>query len=291
GAAIVGATADIAPADRRLYGVRDVTGTVDSLDLITASILSKKLAAGLQALVLDVKCGSGAFMKSPEDAGELAQALVQTANALGCPTQALVTDMSAPLVPALGNAVEIAAVMQVLSGLDTGSLLQLTCALGGAVLVSGGLACDCTTGETMIAQAVSSGRAMEHFARMVHAQGGPLGFDAIWADVLPQASVVQAVTAPQAGYITAMDGEALGLCVVRLGGGRQIESDGIDPAVGLTHVVALGARVEVGQTLAHVHAADHAGAEAAAQAVTQAITIGQALPPPSRPLVLQRITS
>ncbi|MEO0390632.1 MAG: thymidine phosphorylase, partial [Pseudomonadota bacterium] len=177
GCAIVGATADIAPADKRLYAIRDVTATVESLDLITASILSKKLAAGLEGLVLDVKTGSGAFMKDIGAAQELAQALVRTSNAAECKTSALITDMSQPLVPSMGNALEVAEVMRVLrSGRAQGSLVEICAALGGLLLSGAGLAQDVQDGADQISAAIRSGQAAERFGKMIAAQGGPLGF-------------------------------------------------------------------------------------------------------------------
>ncbi len=274
GCAIVGATGDIAPADRRLYAVRDVTSTVDSLDLITASILSKKLAAGLDGLVLDVKVGSGAFMKDIGAARALAQALVGTANAAGCPTQAVISDMSQPLVPSLGNALEVAEVMRVLTGEQTGGIVDLCGALGGGLLARAGLADDADAGARQIVGAIADGRAAERFGAMIAALGGPLRFAEDWQRFLPKATVVREVAAVSGGTVQAIDGEALGNAVVDLGGGRVVESDPVDPAVGLARVVRVGARVEKGQPLAVIHAARPAQADRAAQAVRDAITLG-----------------
>ena len=284
GCAIVSASADIAPADKRLYAIRDVTATVESLDLITASILSKKLAAGLEGLVLDVKCGSGAFMKSAEDAKALAQALVETANAAGCPTSALITDMSQPLAPSLGNALEVIEVMRVLTGAASGRLAELTVELGGASLAQAGI----EDGASKIETALTSGQAAEKFGAMVYAMGGPVRFVEDWTRFLPEAPVIREVPAPATGTISAIQGEALGLAVVALGGGRQVESDIVNPAVGLSDVVALGDTVTKGQPLARVHAAREAQADAAVQAVQSAITIGGQAPTPN--LVLETIT-
>lgn len=287
GCAVVGATARIAPADRRLYAVRDVTATVESIDLITASILSKKLAAGLQGLVLDVKAGSGAFMKSGEDAAALARSLVEVANGAGCPTAALITDMDEPLAPALGNAVEVAICMEVMAGDRAAAprLYDLSVALGGRLLALTGE--DEAAGAARIAAALDDGRAMERFARMVAALGGPPDMEADWRTHLPKAPVVVPVPAPAAGHIAAIDGEALGLAVVDLGGGRRIETDRIDPAVGLTQVLGLGAAVGRGDALAMVHARDATQAAAAVQAVQAAVTLGAA--PAPRPLVSERV--
>ena len=274
GCAIVGATGDIAPADKRLYAVRDVTSTVDSLDLITASILSKKLAAGLEGLVLDVKVGSGAFMKDLNAARDLAQALVGTANAAGCPTRAVISDMSQPLVPSLGNALEVAEVMQVLRGDVRGPIVELCAALGGVLLSGAGLAKDADVGAAMIETAIADGRAAERFGAMIAALGGPVRFVEDWQRFLPEATVMREVTAQSSGYVRSIDGEALGLVVVGLGGGRMIESDPVDPAVGLSRVVRLGAWVEKGQPLCVIHAARPMQADRALATVRGAIVLG-----------------
>ena len=274
GCAIVGATGDIAPADKRLYAVRDVTSTVDSLDLITASILSKKLAAGLEGLVLDVKVGSGAFMKDLNAARDLAQALVGTANAAGCPTRAVISDMSQPLVPSLGNALEVAEVMQVLRGDVRGPIVELCAALGGVLLSGAGLAKDADVGAAMIEAAIADGRAAERFGAMIAALGGPVRFVEDWQRFLPEATVMREVTAQSSGYVRSIDGEALGLVVVGLGGGRMIESDPVDPAVGLSRVVHLGAWVEKGQPLCVIHAAWPMQADRALATVRGAIVLG-----------------
>ena len=289
GCAIVSATGKIAPADRRLYAIRDVTATVESVDLITASILSKKLAAGLGSLVLDVKCGSGAFMKTPEDALELAQALVSTANGAGCKTAALITDMNEPLAPALGNAVEVAVCMEVLAGNTVAAprLYDLTVALCAKLLVMQGE--DPVDAADRVTVAISSGKAMEHFARMITALGGPPDMAQDWHTHLPKAPIVGDVTAPATGRITSIDGEALGLAVVGLGGGRNVETDPINPAVGLTEMVGLGDSVSRGDPLCVVHAADEDAAVAAAMAVQAAISIGDDVTP-TGPLILQEVT-
>ncbi|WP_353474446.1 thymidine phosphorylase [Salipiger sp. H15] len=283
GCAIVSASEGIAPADRRLYAIRDVTATVESLDLITASILSKKLAAGLEGLVLDVKVGSGAFMKTMEEARALARSLVGTANAAGCHTSALISGMDEPLADALGNALEVRSSMEVLTGGAGGPLLELSVALGAELLAGAGIG----GGEGKLRESVASGAAAERFGRMVAGLGGPSDFVERWSDMLPEAPVVIDVPAPEAGHVAAMDGEALGLAVVHLGGGREVESDPVDPAVGLSHVLRLGQAVEAGQPLARVHAAGAGAAEAAAQAVRAAIRIGEA--PELGPLVRERI--
>ncbi|MEP4198593.1 MAG: thymidine phosphorylase [Aliishimia sp.] len=278
GAAIVGATSNIAPADKRLYAIRDVTSTVESLDLITASILSKKLAAGLDGLVLDVKVGSGAFMKDMDDAQALADALVRTANAAGCKTTALITDMNQPLVPALGNALEVAEVARVLTGGGGGALADICAALGGVLLAGGGLASDVQDGANQVARVIRDGRAAEVFGRMIAAQGGPLAFMDNWSRFLPEATVIREITARDTGYVTAIDGEALGLAVVRLGGGRMVETDAIDPAVGYSELISLGTKVSKGTVLGVVHAVRPKEADVAEAALRSAITIGASAP-------------
>lgn len=290
GCAIVAASAQIAPADRRLYAVRDVSATVESLDLITASILSKKLAAGLDGLVLDVKTGSGAFMKSEDDARALAQALVGTANAAGCPTAAVLTDMNQPLVPSLGNALEVAESMRVLTGTVRGALEHISAVLGGVVLAGAGLAESAEAGAEAVSRAIASGQAAERFGTMIAAQGGPVGFVEDWARFLPEATVIREVPAPASGHIAAFAGEALGLAVVELGGGRQVESDTVDPSVGISDILPLGARVEKGQPLARIHAARTEAADRAVRAVQAAVTLAETAPE-IPPLIRERITA
>lgn len=287
--AIVSASAEISPADRRLYAVRDVTGTVESIDLITASILSKKLAAGLEALVLDVKCGSGAFMKTPADAEALASALVGTAQGAGCMASALITDMSQPLIGSAGNALEVAEVMQTLTGTHVDvRLVDITAALGGEALAIGGLASDAVDGAGRIRQALESGAAAECFGRMVAAQGGPADFVERWPDRLPAAPVIVEVPSPASGGVAAIDGQTLGLAVVALGGGRQREGERINPAVGLSDLAGLGARVRAGEPLAMVHAPSEQAAELAIAAVQAAYRLAETAPS-TPPLILKRI--
>lgn len=288
GVVIAAANTGLAPADRRLYAIRDVSATVESLDLITASILSKKLAAGLGGLVLDVKVGSGAFMPDIAQARALATALVETANAAGCRTTALITDMNQPLAPAAGNAVEVRCAMQVLTGTATGPLHDLTCALGGEALRLGGLCERQETGAEKIAEAIRTGKAAERFGRMIAAMGGPIAFVEDWARFLPEATVIREVTADRAGYVGAIDGRALGQAVVAMGGGRKVETDRIDPSVGFSDVVGLGTKVTRGQPLLCLHASRASHAEAAEAVVRQAITITDA-PPTEQPILHERI--
>ncbi|WP_299911150.1 thymidine phosphorylase [uncultured Paracoccus sp.] len=281
GCAIVSASGEMAPADRRLYAIRDESGTVESLDLITASILSKKLAAGLQGLVMDVKLGSGAFSKTGEQAEALARALVETGGELGCPTVALITDMDQPLANAAGNALELRAAIRALRG-EGGRLLDLFLALSEACLKIVGLE------PSLARQALDSGAAAERFARMVAALGGPSDLLENPDRHLPSAPVVRPVPAPQAGAVAAIETEALGHAVVALGGGRVQASDRIDPRVGLAELARIGQEVEPGQPLAMVHAADEAAADRAIAAVQAAYHLGTA--PAPRPLILKEIT-
>ncbi len=289
GCAIVGASAEIAPADRRLYAIRDVTGTVESIDLITASILSKKLAAGLEALVLDVKVGSGAFLAGMEEAQALAEALVSTAQGAGCMTRALITDMDEPLIAAAGNALEVIEVMETLTGTAvTTKLWDLTVALGGEALALGGLAADAADGEGRIARALESGQAAETFAEMVAALGGPMDFVERWPDRLPSAPVVLEVAPLEEGVVTAIDTRAIGEVVVGLGGGRRREGDKVNPSVGLSEIAAVGEDVGPDMPFARIHAGTAEAAEAAAQALRAAFRIGPEAPP-ERDLILGRI--
>jgi thymidine phosphorylase len=291
GCAIVSATGAIAPADKRLYAVRDVTGTVESIDLITASILSKKLAAGLDALVLDVKCGSGAFMTTLHEAQTLAQSLVTTANGAGCKTSALITDMNQPCCGAMGNALEIMEVMKALtSGEVDNYLCTLTCALGGELMVLSGLADDIDAAHNAIRDTLIDGSAAERFGQMVSALGGPADFVDYWRDRLPSAPVVRDVTAPRAGYVATMDGQAMGMAVVHLGGGRTKGGERIDPAVGLSNICQLGDAVDSDVLIATIHARTLEDADAAEAALLGAISIGDAAPIKSA-LILEKVTA
>jgi thymidine phosphorylase len=287
GCAIVSASNTLAPADRRLYAIRDVTATVESVPLITASILSKKIAAGLQALVLDVKCGNGAIAATLEEARALAHSLVQVATRLGLPTVALITDMNQVLGDHAGNALEVREAIDFLTGKRREPrLLKLTLELGAEVLVLARLCADLEAARKRLAGALYHGHAAEHFARMVAARGGPR--DVLRDAALPSAPVQRIVPAPGSGYVAAMDTRALGLVVVELGGGRRRSGDAIDPRVGLAQCRPIGAAVHAGDALAVVHAADEASAAAAVAAVLAAYHVGlSAIQPPA--LIHQRI--
>ncbi|MBA4612789.1 thymidine phosphorylase [Stappia taiwanensis] len=292
GCAIIGQTADLAPADQRFYGIRDVTGTVESLDLITASILSKKLAAGLGGLVLDVKWGSGAFMATLEEASALAESLVRVANGAGCPTTALLTDMNEPLASAAGNAVEVRNAVDFLTGKEIDNrLFDVTVALGAEALVTGGLATDAEDGADRMREAFDSGAAAERFAKMVSALGGPADFVERPEAYLAAAPVERAIYPESPGTVVAVDARAIGVAVVELGGGRRTFDDVIDPSVGLTHIAGIGHSVDSDAPLAIVHAASEAAAARAADSVRAAYRIGGAAEVEDRPVIARRIAA
>ncbi|WP_417357241.1 thymidine phosphorylase [Gallaecimonas pentaromativorans] len=274
GVAIIGQTGSLAPADKRFYATRDISATVESIALITASILSKKLACGLDALVMDVKVGSGAFMPSYEDSKALAQSIVDVANGAGTRTHALLTDMNQVLASSAGNAVEIAETVRYLKGEGANARLnEVVMALGSEMLILGKLAKDDTEARAKLSQALASGAAAERFAKMVSALGGPSDFLEQSARYLPKAPLSRAVYAKGEGVVSAMDTRALGLAVVALGGGRRQASDAIDHSVGLTELIGLGQSTE--QPLAVVHGRSEAALDAAEAAVQSAVTLGQ----------------
>ena len=278
GVAIVGQTAELAPADGRLYAVRDVTATVESIPLITASILSKKLAAGLDSLVMDVKVGSGAFMPTLEKARALASSIVEVGRGAGLATTALLTDMNQPLAPCAGNAMEVRCAIDVLTCASTANgpasrLIEATFALAAEMLVSARLASTRDAALEVLARALKSGSAAECFARMVAALGGP-------SDLLEHpdrhllcAPCHRAVLAPSDGIVRAIDVRAIGMAVVALGGGRRRVEDRIDPAVGLRGFAQVGAKLKAGDVIASIDARDEAQAARAAAAVLQSYSI------------------
>ena len=288
------ASATLAPADRRLYAIRDVTATVESLPLITASILSKKLAAGLQSLVLDVKLGSGAFMRELGAARELAVSLVRVARGAGLPAVALITDMNQVLGATAGNALEVREAIDLLTfqvSADAGAarqqqrLLDLTLALGAEALMLAGLCMDAGTARQRLHDALRSGAAAERFARMVALLGGPV--DVLRDAQLPQAPVQRALVAPRDGFIATVDTRAVGMAVVALGGGRLRAGDKVDPRVGLSNILPLGSQLRAGQALLQIHAATDADADAAEQRLLAAISIADEAPA-AQPLIVER---
>ncbi|AWI89703.1 thymidine phosphorylase [Methylobacterium sp. DM1] len=289
GCAIIGQTADLAPADRRLYAIRDVTGTVESLDLITASILSKKLAAGLQGLVMDVKAGSGAFMASRAEARALAESIVTVANAAGLRTRALITDMDAPLASSAGNAVEVAYAVDYLTGRAREPRFHaVTLALAAEMLVIGGLAATRVEAEERLTTALDSGAACAVFSRMVAALGGPADFVEAADRYLPRAPVVRPVTAQASGVVECIETRAVGLAVIGLGGGRTRPQDAIDPRVGFTDLARSGDRLAKDDPIGLVHAADEAAAARAEAALWAAYRIGEEAPSAREP-VMERL--
>lgn len=289
GCAIIGQTGDLAPADKRLYAIRDVTATVESIPLITASILSKKLAAGLQGLVMDVKVGSGAFMASLEEAQSLAKSLVTVANRAGLPTSALLTDMDAPLASAAGNAVEVAYAVDYLTGRRREPRFhEVTVRLGAEMLFLGRIVASVADGRARMEEAIASGRAAERFGMMVAALGGPADFVEASERHLARAPVVRAVHAHRTGFVTSVDTRTVGVAVIALGGGRTRAEDVIDHAVGLTNLAGPGEEVGPGRPLAIVHARDEGTADAAEAALRRAYVIGQDKPA-GRGIILERM--
>jgi thymidine phosphorylase len=276
GCAIVGQTARLAPADRRLYAIRDATGTVESIPLIVGSILSKKLAAGLDALVMDVKFGSGAMMPKLDRARELAQAIVEVAVGNGLPTVALLTDMNQVLGRTAGNAVEVRESIDHLTGAARDQrLLEVTLALCAELLVLGEIQGDVESARAAAVAALESGRAAERFGAMVAELGGPVDLVDAPSRHLPSAPVVKVVEPEYAGVVSAVDVRAVGIAIVNLGGGRAREDDVVDHSVGLTEVAALGERVDPGaRPLAILHARDDDSARRAADAVRAAFVVG-----------------
>jgi pyrimidine-nucleoside phosphorylase len=282
GCVISGATADIVPADRKLYALRDVTGTVPSIPLITASIMSKKLAEGLDALVLDVKHGSGAFMKTLHQARELAHSMVNTGRRMGVPTTALVTDMNQPLGRMAGNAVEVNESIDALRGAGPSDLMEVMLELGAELLVLANRENTQNAARIRLQRAIDSGAGLEKFREMVAAQGGDL-------DAPRPVAPAQEVLCPRGGFVTAVDTEQLGRVIIELGGGRKKLGDKLDLSVGLEMLVRIGDAVEAGQPLVRVFAKKDAAGKVRTD-LLGAITIADnRVDPP--PLIVERITS
>jgi len=285
GCAIIGQTSDLAPADRRLYSIRDITGTVESVPLITASILSKKMAAGLDGLVMDVKFGTGAFMATTDEAETLATSIVGTAGASGMKTHALLTDMNENLGLTAGNAVEVRESVQYLRGDHRESRLdEVTLGLVAEMLFVGGIENDRAAARNRADEAVSSGRAAEVFARMVTALGGPTDFLENYDRHLPSAPVVKPVLAQRQGILTNVDGRKFGNAIIELGGGRRKVDDELDLSVGFVDVAPVGATIDANRPLAVVHAANEATATLASDMLREACVLGESSPP-DRPVI------
>ena len=290
GCAVIGQTDNLAPADRRLYATRDVTGSVESIPLIVSSILSKKIAGGLGGLVMDVKCGSGAFCDTVAMARDLATGLVAVANQAGLPTVALITDMDRVLGRNVGNALEVVEAVDYLKGEGTrdARLHEVTMALAGEMIALGRLAPDAAAGRALAEKALADGRAAERFGRMVAALGGPDDFLEHGNRYLGYAPVIRPCNAERSGHVAGMNARDIGIAVVALGGGRSHADDAIDPSVGLSDVVEVGAAVRAGNPLCMVHAASDAEAEAAMDIVRRAIRIAPGAAEPG-PVVLERV--
>jgi pyrimidine-nucleoside phosphorylase/thymidine phosphorylase len=275
GCAMIGQTSEIAPADRKLYALRDVTGTVESPYLICASIMSKKLAEGIDALVLDVKTGSGAFMKKEEDAVFLAELMVETGERMGKSVVALITNMDQPLGTHVGNSLEVAEVLDVLRGNGPNDLRELCLELAGWMFHLGGAADTVAQGKLDAEQLIVSGKALEKFRQMVSLQGGDIGaLDD--PNQLPRAKYMHDVSSPTDGYVAAMDCEAVGTACVVLGGGREKKEDAVDPAVGIVLHGKIGDRVAAGEPLCTVHSNSETRAARATKLLLESYQITRA---------------
>ena len=289
GCAMIGQTAEIAPADRKLYALRDVTGTVESPFLICASIMSKKLAEGIDGLVLDVKTGSGAFMKSDKDAAYLAQLMVETGERMGKKMAALITDMDQPLGRYVGNALEVVEVLEILRGGGPDDLRQLCLELAAWMFLLGGRVKSIGEGRTLSEDLIRSGAALARFRKMVELQGG----DTRVVDdpkMLPRAKHTMDVPSPHSGYVTAIQCEQAGTACVILGGGRERKEDSVDPAVGFVLHKKVGDSVSKGEALCTIHYNSEALAERAKALLLGSFAVGDAAPAQKRPLIHRVIT-
>jgi pyrimidine-nucleoside phosphorylase len=279
GVSVIGQTGTLVPADKKLYGLRDVTGTIDNVSLIAASVMSKKIAAGADKIVLDVKTGSGAFMRRIEDAENLARMMVEIGTLSGRETRALVTNMNQPLGNAVGNALEVEEAVYILRGEASGDLLDLSFDLAEAMLLLGGLYPDSSSARKALDHALSSGEALRRLACMIKHQGGE---PAVVEDtsLLPHASEIIPVPAGRSGYLTAFDTTSLGICALLLGAGRSRKEDIIDPAVGFWMKKRLGDPVERGETIAEFHVNSRKNLDEALKRFQEAVEIGETAPPP-----------
>ncbi|HEV2425041.1 MAG TPA: thymidine phosphorylase [Terriglobia bacterium] len=287
GAGLIGQTDELAPADRKLYALRDVTGTVESIPLISASIMSKKLAEGIDALVLDVKVGSGAFMKTREQARELARRLVEIGRACGKRVEALLTAMDQPLGCAVGNALEVIEILEALKGRGSADLMEVSRELTARMFVLGGVEADLEAARAHFDQAIASGAALRKFAEIVRGQGGEADVIEDYAR-LPLAAHEESIAAWDDGYVAALEAEAIGLAAVRLGAGRERLDTVIDPAVGMVFEKKVGDRVETGERICGIYANDRSRLAEVRAAVRAAIRISPE-PVPAPPLILESI--
>ncbi len=275
GVAIIGQTGDLAPADKRVYATRDITATVDNISLITASILSKKLAAGLESLVMDVKVGSGAFMPTYEASEELAKSIVAVANGAGTKTTAILTDMNQVLASSAGNAVEVREAVRFLTGeYRNPRLLEVTMASCAEMLVLGKLAENTEDARAKLMEVLDNGKAAECFGKMVAGLGGPADFVENYDNYLEKAEIIKPVYATETGIVSAMDTRAIGMAVVAMGGGRRVATDEIDYAVGFDEFIRLGEVADSDKPLAVIHARTEEQWEEAAKALRSAIKVG-----------------
>lgn len=288
GCALIGQTKDLAPSDKKLYALRDVTATVECVPLICGSIMSKKLAEGIDGLVLDVKFGRGAFMKEIDRARELALAMVEIGRAMGKDVRALLTAMDQPLGRAVGNAVEVAESIACLRGAGPADLMEITYALGVEMLLIGGVATEPAAARTQLEAVVANGAALDKFRTIVQAQGGDARVCDDPSGVLPQAAQQVPLLATRAGFVQDVDAMEVALAALRLGAGRARAEDAVDPAVGITGLVKVGERVEVGQPLCVVHANDDEAWAAAEVRLRDGIVIGDT-PVEVPPLVAERL--
>ena len=289
GCAMIGQTPEIAPADRRLYALRDVTGTVEAIPLIAASIMSKKLAEGLNALVLDVKRGSGAFLPALEQSLELARTMITLGEDRGCPTVALLTAMDRPLGRACGNALETEEAILTLRGEGPPDLLEVTYALGSEMLLAAGIEKTSKKARQRLANALASGLAAEKFEQVIEAQGGnPKTLED--PSVLPQAKEVEVYAAPRTGVVTAVEPRTIGRAIVAMGGGRIKVEDEVDPTVGFVITVKPGDKVLAGEPIASVFARDPDGMKLGFEALERAIVVGDKLTEPALPLISHRVS-
>jgi pyrimidine-nucleoside phosphorylase len=289
GCALIGQTAEIAPADRKLYALRDVTATVESIPLISASIMSKKLAEGLNGLVLDVKNGSGAFLPEVERGLELAKTMIALGEDRGCPTVALITAMDRPLGRACGNALETEEAILALRGEGPPDLLEVTYALGVEMLIQGGIEKNTKKARKKLETAIESGLAAEKFEQIIEAQGGnPKSVED--PSVMPQAQAVEVYAAPRTGVVQRVEPRTIGRAIIALGGGRQTVDDSIDPTVGFVITVKPGDKVLEGEPIASVFAKDPDGIQTGFAALKQAIVIGDKLTHKPLRLVSHRVT-
>ena len=278
GCAVVGQTEDIAPADKRLYAVRDVTATVESIDLITASILSKKLAMNLDALILDIKCGNGAFMQSIEKAQILANSLVEVGTSLGCKTKAVITDMNQPLCSSVGNSLEIKRCVECLLGdVKESRLMEVVCTLGGNILAYTGLSDDANDGYNQIRRSFETGSAAEVFEQMVSSLGGPSNFLNSAFSILPKSPIVEDIYASEEGFVNSIDTRTIGISLLELGGGRRRSKDPIDYAVGFQNLLSVNDRVDSSIPLGRIHARNDTSLALAKSKIRIAYKIGEKL--------------